>query len=153
ITVASKLRDIGVAEKWSFLVRGLSYIRSGRCECRHIDVGLADFMPAHIAYVCGLDKDTERHLSLYAQAILHHARNHEIGIDCAETENRCGYSGATRRVGYVSILECHVLKKRNNASLAEDNIALGLVIENSKAAADYRSIIMERRIGKAETRS
>src|SRR5260370_38160422 len=102
-------------------------------------------MPPLITDVCYFQKNPIAQLPLHADAVLHHARDYKIGVNCAEAKDRWGNSGSARGVRQITVLISHRLQKRNNPRLAEDDVAFRLIEEDSKAATNRRLVITERR--------
>src|SRR5256885_8061362 len=110
-------------------------------------------MPSLIANIGHFQENPMAQLLLDADAVLQHPSNHKVGVDRAETKNGWCYSGAAGRSRQIRVRIRHSLQKRNNAWLAKDDVAFGLVEEESQAAPNRGLVIAEGRKCEAETRS
>src|SRR6266498_715110 len=100
-------------------------------------------MPSLITNICYFQENSMAQLSLDAHAVLQHTSNHKVRVDRTETKNSWRYSGAPGRIRQIGIRVGHGLQKRNNAWLAKDDVAFGLVEEESQAAANRGFVIAE----------
>ena len=100
-------------------------------------------MPSLIANIGYFQENSMAQLSLDADAVLQHTSNHKVRVDRTETKNGWCYSGAAGRIRHIGIRIRHGLQKRNNAWLAKDDVAFGLVEEESQAAPNRGFVIVE----------
>src|SRR5713101_2709876 len=89
---------------------------------------------------------------LQAKAVLHGVGILELRVYRAQTKNCRGSCRASGNVRQIGVVEGHRSQKRHHPRLREDDVALGLVVENAKAAANDRLVIIEGRKGKTEAR-
>src|SRR5580658_5445526 len=93
-------------------------------------------MPAVIADVGHLEEDSVRQFPLDTETVLLVARDSKVGIDTSGVADR--WSRATRGQGaQISGGVRHRLHERNDARVAEDQVAFRLVVKHAPAGADY----------------
>src|SRR5437899_4210897 len=103
-------------------------------------------MPSLVSNIGRFHQETMRHLPLYAQAVLPGASNFKIRVNRLHIKDCRSPCRSGRRIREICVREGRRLKEWHNARLAKDDISLGLIVEDPKAAADDGLVIAKRRI-------
>ena len=111
--------------------------RRNRCRPETPDVGR-------------FDEDARRQFLLHAQTEIHRVGRHQARV--GRQQRAVGHERRAAQVQQVLVLVLRLLAEGRVLARALRDVAAPDVVEDAEAAAQRRPVVVERRIGEAETR-